>query len=169
MSETSAIQPAAQPGKYLTFFLDSEEYGIEILKVQEIIGRMAITPVPGTPQSIRGVINLRGKIIPVMDLKIKFGMNITDMTDLTCIIVLRTEHLMMGILVDRVMEVSTIGASDLESIPSFGVEVDTSFLLGIGKVAGRVKLLLNIDHVLTTQEIIDLTSIKTITGDPAPV
>jgi purine-binding chemotaxis protein CheW len=157
MNETLTDKVAgARSGKYLTFFLGNEEYGIEILKVQEIIGQMAITPVPGTPRYIRGVINLRGKIIPVMDLKAKFGMSGTDITDRTCIIVVRMDRLMMGILVDRLTEVSNVSAQEIEETPSFGVEVNTDFLLGMGKIGGKVKLLLNIDNVLTSQEISDV-------------
>jgi purine-binding chemotaxis protein CheW len=159
----------AHSGKYLTFFLDNEEYGIEILKVQEIIGQMMITPVPGTPRYIRGVINLRGKIIPVMDLKTKFGMGVTVLTERTCIIVVRTERLMMGILVDRLTEVSDIGAQQIEQTPSFGVGIDTGFLLGMGKAGDAVILLLNIDNVLTSQEIVDIRALQAGAAAELPV
>jgi purine-binding chemotaxis protein CheW len=143
-------------GKYLTFFLASEEYGVEILKVQEIIGRMPITPVPLTSKYIRGVINLRGKIHPIMDLKIKFGMDETQMTDETCIIVIKTSTLMMGILVDKVSEVVNVGSGDIEDTPSFGAEVNTEYLLGVGKAGGRVRLLLDIEKIITASDVINM-------------
>lgn len=146
----------SRAGKYLTFYLDHEEYGVEILKVQEIIGRMPITPVPLTSQYIRGVINLRGKIHPIMDLKIKFGMNQTQITDETCIIVIRTTSIMMGVLVDRVSEVVSIDEGDIEETPSFGSDVNTEYLLGIGKAGGRVRLLLDIEKIITTADVINL-------------
>lgn len=143
-------------GKYLTFFLDNEEYGLEILKVQEIIGRMPITPVPKTPEHIRGVINLRGKIHPIMDLKLKFGMAGTEITDETCIIVVNAAKMMMGILVDRVSEVANIASGEIEDTPTFGSGIDTEYLLGVGKTGGRVRLLLDIDKVITAKDIIQI-------------
>ncbi len=146
----------SRAGKYLTFFLASEEYGVEILKVQEIIGRMPITPVPLTSRYIRGVINLRGKIHPIMDLKIKFGMEETEITDETCIIVIKTSSLMMGVLVDKVSEVVNISSEDIEDTPSFGADVNPEYLLGVGKTGGRVRLLLDIEKVINTTDIINM-------------
>lgn len=146
----------SRAGKYLTFYLDSEEYGVEILKVQEIIGRMPITPVPLTSKNIRGVINLRGKIHPIMDLKIQFGMGQTQITDETCIIVINTTNMMMGVLVDRVSEVVNIAAGEIEENPSFGSDVNTEYLLGIGKAGGRVRLLLDIEKIITTTDVINM-------------
>ena len=146
----------SRAGKYLTFFLASEEYGVEILKVQEIIGRMPITPVPLTSKYILGVINLRGKIHPIMDLKIKFGMDQTQITDETCIIVIKTASLMMGILVDKVSEVVNMASGDIEDTPSFGADVNTEYLLGVGKTGGRVRLLLDIEKVITASDIIHM-------------
>lgn len=158
-SLNAAIKEArldSRAGKYLTFFLESEEYGVEILKVQEIIGRMPITPVPRTPEFIRGVINLRGKIHPLMDLKVKFGMERTEITDETCIIVIKTSAIMMGILVDRVSEVANIAAGEIEDTPSFGAGIDTDYLLGVGKSGGKVRLLLDIEKVITAKDIIQM-------------
>jgi purine-binding chemotaxis protein CheW len=143
-------------GKYLSFFLGGEEYGIEILKVQEIIGMMAITRVPRTPGFIRGVINLRGKVIPIIDLRLKFGMESKEQTDETCIIVVKTEGIEMGNVVDKVSEVMNIAEKDIEDTPSFGIEVNTDYILGIGKSEGRVKLLLDIDKVLSTGDALDV-------------
>jgi purine-binding chemotaxis protein CheW len=147
-------------GKFLTFFLAGEEYGIEILKVHEIIGMMGITRVPRTPVFIRGVINLRGKVIPVVDLRLKFGMESKEQTEETCIIVVQVQKVEMGIMVDKVSEVLDIAAKDIDDAPSFGAEVNTDYLLGIGKAQGRVKLLLDIDKVLSSHEVVALRSVS---------
>ena len=154
--ENQSVKVDSRAGKYLTFFLASEEYGVEILKVQEIIGRMPITPVPLTSKYIRGVINLRGKIHPIMDLKIKFGMEETEITDETCIIVIKTATMMMGILVDKVSEVANVASDDIEDTPSFGADVNPEYLLGVGKTGGRVRLLLDIEKVITATDIINM-------------
>ena len=146
-------------GKYLTFFLGDEEYGLEILKVREIIGMMDITPVPRTPEFIRGVINLRGKVIPVVELRQKFGMETVEQTDETCIIVVQAQGVEMGIVVDRVSEVIDIAAEEIQDAPSFGTTVDTDYILGIGKSVDRVKLLLDIDQVLSPDEAGDVQSL----------
>ncbi|MGA9110510.1 MAG: chemotaxis protein CheW [Smithella sp.] len=156
VKEGQSIKVDPRAGKYLTFFLASEEYGVEILKVQEIIGRMPITPVPLTSKYIRGVINLRGKIHPIMDIKVKFGMDQTQITDETGIIVIKTSTLMMGILVDKVSEVVTIASGDIEDTPSFGADVNPEYLLGIGKTGGKIRMLLDIDKVINASEIINL-------------
>jgi purine-binding chemotaxis protein CheW len=139
--------------KFLTFVLAKEEYGFEILKAQEIIGLMPITQIPGTPEYICGIINLRGKVIPVMDLRIKFGMPAAERTAETCIIVMRIQQREMGIIVDKVSEVLNIKGGDVEAVPDFGVGVDTDYILGIGKTEGKVKILLDADKVLTPKEL----------------
>jgi purine-binding chemotaxis protein CheW len=136
-------------GKFLTFFLAGEEYGLEILKVQEIIGMMDITPVPRAPEFICGVINLRGKVIPIVDLRLRFGMPSADRTAETCIIVVEANRVQTGIVVDQVSEVANIPSESIEDTPAFGDTVETDFILGIGKSEGRVKLLLDIDKVLS--------------------
>jgi purine-binding chemotaxis protein CheW len=146
-------------GKYLTFLLDGEEYGLEILKVREIIGIMDITKVPQTPDFVQGVINLRGKVIPVIDLRSKFGLQRTEYNDQTCIIVVDV-GMLMGIIVDTVQEVHDIPTANIEPPPSLGASVDTSFILGMGKVKEDVKILLDIDKVLTAEELVEIT--KTI-------
>ena len=156
VNKNQSVRDDTRAGKYLTFFLSSEEYGVEILKVQEIIGRMPITPVPLTSKYIRGVINLRGKIHPIMDLKVKFGMEQTIITDETCIIVINTSSLMMGILVDKVSEVVNVTSGDIEDTPSFGADVETEYLLGVGKTGGRIRLLLDIEKVITASDVINL-------------
>jgi purine-binding chemotaxis protein CheW len=140
-------------GKFLTFFFDDEEYAIEILKVQEIIGVMPITPVPRTPEYLLGVINLRGKVIPVIDLRARFGMETVAWTEETCIIVMQIDETQMGMMVDKVSEVLDIAAGEIEDTPSFGAEVNTDYIMGIGKAEGKVRLLLDIDKVVSAQEI----------------
>ncbi len=147
----------ALAGKYMTFKLAAEVYGLEILRVREIIGLMEITRMPRTPEFVRGVINLRGKVIPVVDLRLKFGMPRTERTDQTVIIVVQrqvgADDLTMGVLVDEVLEVLSIDAAQIEPTPSFGADaVDTSFILGIGKAADRVIFLLEIGRVLSEDE-----------------
>lgn len=139
-------------GKYLTFALEPEEYGLEILKVREIIGYMDITAVPQTPHHVKGVINLRGQVIPVIDLRAKFGMETAEVTEQTCIIVVETSQasrkFSTGIVVDRVQEVLDIAGEDIEEAPQFGSSVNTDFILGMGKIGESVKILLDIDRVL---------------------
>ncbi|MBN1805060.1 MAG: purine-binding chemotaxis protein CheW [Sedimentisphaerales bacterium] len=139
-------------GKYLTFALANEEYGLEILKVREIIGYMEITAVPRTPHYVKGVINLRGQVIPVIDLRAKFGMETVEITEETCIIVVEIAQgghkFSTGIVVDRVQEVLDISSEDIEKAPQFGSAVNTDFILGMGKIGDSVKILLDIDRVL---------------------
>ncbi len=139
---------ASIAGKYLTFALGDEEYGLEILRVREIMGLMDITAVPRTPPHVKGVINLRGKVIPVIDLRLKFGMPPVEYTQETCIIVVDVNGQQTGIIVDKVSEVLDIAAEDIEPAPEFGDTVETSFILGMGKVKGKVKTLLDIAKVL---------------------
>lgn len=147
-------------GKFLTFQLEGEVFGLEILKVQEIMGLIAITRVPRTPAFIRGVINLRGKVIPVVDLRLKFGMPHKEDTDRTCIIVVQVtrdnRRITMGTIVDEVSEVLDIQSGQIENTPEFGTSVDTTFILGIGKVGNKVVLLLDVDKVMTTDEATEL-------------
>ena len=147
----------ALAGKYLTFKLGSEEFGLQILKVQEIIKMMDITRVPRTPEFVRGVINLRGKVIPVIELRQKFQMQTKATTDKTCVIVVQVAHgdgrVTMGIIVDEVSEVLDIHGEQIEPAPEFGTTVDTEFILGMGKVAKKVIMLLDVDKVLSGTEL----------------
>ncbi len=151
-------------GKYLTFFLAKEEYGLMILKVQEIIGLMPVTQVPRVPDYVLGIINLRGRVIPVMDLRRKFGMARQATTDESCIIVVQSNGSQMGVLVDKVSEVLDIADSDIEDTPTFATTVHTEFIVGIGKSADGVKLLLDIDKVLAKGEVDTLQAL----GGEAP-
>jgi purine-binding chemotaxis protein CheW len=163
MEESSEIMNQAvkimedKEGKYLTFTLAEEEYGIGILKIKEIIGMMAITTVPQTPKFVKGVINLRGKVIPVIDLRLRFGMESMDYTERTCIIVVEIDGtantVQIGIVVDAVSEVLNINGKDIEDTPTFGTKLDTTYILGMAKMEGGVKILLDIDRVLKAEEV----------------
>ncbi len=157
-------------GKYLTFALASEEYGLEILKVREIIGYMEITAVPQTPDHVKGVINLRGQVIPVIDLRAKFGMETAEVTEETCIIVVEIaqgkQTFSTGIVVDHVQEVLDIAGEDIEETPQFGGNVNTDFILGMGKIENTVKILLDIDKVLAGE---DLSSLSDSTSDNSTI
>ncbi len=162
-SESTTDLPQRLAGKYMTFKLAQEEYGLEILRVREIIGLMDITRVPKTRDFIRGVINLRGKVIPVIDLRLKFSMPRLEATDQTVIIVVQCttqdSTLTMGVLVDEVLEVLNIEAPQIEPPPRFGTSnQDTNFVLGVGKSEKRVIFLLDIEQVLTAEESADLAT-----------
>ncbi|HEX2944821.1 MAG TPA: chemotaxis protein CheW [Clostridia bacterium] len=151
-------------GKFLTFQLSNEQYGIPIQKIKEIISIMDITNVPGSPSYIKGVINLRGKIIPIMDLRLKFDLEEKEYNQRTCIIVVELDNMgsgrQMGIVVDTVSEVLNIQKSDVEPPPNYGSRMDTAFLTGMGKVRNKVVLLLDIDHILNSNEIAQLSEIR---------
>lgn len=138
-------------GKYLTFMLGHEEYGLEILKVREIMGIVDITAMPQLPHYIKGVINLRGTVIPIVDLRLKFGFEETTYTKETCIIVVNLNSRLTGIVVDAVSEVLDISEKEIDPPPSFGATVRTDFIIGMGKVKGKVKILLDIDQVLESE------------------
>ena len=153
-------------GKYLTFNLQAESYGLDVLKVREIIRLASITAVPQMPRHILGVINLRGKIIPVMDLRIRFEFTTVVNTEQTCIIVVQVKLpdgkvTQMGLVVDGVEEVINIAGTDIEAPPNFGGQICTDFIIGIAKVKGTVKTLLDIDGIVTTDT---LKSIRALTA-----
>lgn len=154
---TAAADYTSLAGKYLTFALGTEEYGLGILKVQEIIGMMTVTRVPRIPDFVRGVINLRGRVIPVVDLRLKFGLEAQEDTERTCIIVvqvMRAENrVTMGLIVDEVSEVLYIETGQIEPPPSFGASIRTDFILGMGKVGNKVVMLLDVDKVLSSDEV----------------
>ncbi|OPL13014.1 MAG: chemotaxis protein CheW [delta proteobacterium ML8_D] len=148
---------AAKEGKYLTFTLAAEEYGIGILKIKEIIGMIPVTSVPKMPVFVKGVINLRGKVIPVIDLRVRFGMNPIDYTERTCIIIVEVSgpfgDVMMGIVVDSVSEVLNIKSDEIDETPRFGMALNTDYILGMAKSDRSVKILLDIDQILTASEL----------------
>jgi purine-binding chemotaxis protein CheW len=147
---------AEKEAKYLTFTLVDEEYGISILKIKEIIGMMPITSIPQTPDFIKGVVNLRGKVIPVIDLRLRFGLEATDYTERTCIIVVEIssveKSVVMGVVVDSVSEVLNIKAENMEETPAFGTQLNTDYILGMAKKEADVMIILDIDKVITSDE-----------------
>ncbi|MBI4775185.1 MAG: purine-binding chemotaxis protein CheW [Deltaproteobacteria bacterium] len=162
MSRTTKTMDASvngivdKEGKYLTFSLDDEEYGIGILKIKEIIGMIEVTSVPRTPAFVKGVINLRGKVIPVIDLRLRFGLESADYTERTCIIVVEISGtsgtVLFGVVVDSVSEVLNIRGENIEETPLFSGNADMDYILGMAKIEGGVKLLLDIDRVLSSNE-----------------
>lgn len=168
---TASIASKSASNKYLTFSLGNESYAIDILKVREIIRVPDITPVPQMPAYIKGVFNLRGKVIPVIDLRVKFDFPTAEYHERTCMIVASVriesaETVLMGLVVDVVEEVINLGAADIEMAPNFGAKVDTDYILGLGKVKNGVKTLLNIDRVVAS-ELLQTVSVSP-SGDGAP-
>ncbi len=163
--ETAAsAQADARAGKYLTFQLANEEFGIRVLKVREIMGVQEITAVPQTPAHVKGVINLRGKVIPVIDLRLKFGLPAAEYTQRTCIIVTQVtgeqaSTIPMGIVVDGVSEVLNLAGQEIEDTPDFGEDICAEYLLGMAKVKGKVKILLDIERILSAQDLQKLNAI----------
>jgi purine-binding chemotaxis protein CheW len=156
--EPAAAQRRASAGKYLTFVLGRESYGIAVLKIREIIRLLEITPVPRMPDYVKGVINLRGKVIPVVDLRVRFGLSHTDNTERTCIVVVQVNlpsgaKPLMGLVVDAVEEVLNLVDKDIEETPDFGASLDTEYILGMAKIKGSVKTLLDIDRVVAAETI----------------
>lgn len=145
----------AKDGKYLTFRMGEETYGVEVIKVREIIRMQLITPVPQMPPYIKGVINLRGKIIPILDLRLRFGLPEAAPTEATCIVVVQGDqadvaHSQTGLIVDGVDEVLNISANDIENTPNFGTSIDVEAILGMAKIKGAVKTLIDINCVIRT-------------------
>lgn len=152
----------ANAGKYLTFILGHESYGISVLKVREIIRLMDITSVPQMPPYVKGVINLRGKVVPIVDLRIKFGLAGAQSSERTCIVVVQVKTAggalaFMGFIVDGVEEVTNFAANEIEQTPDFGSKLDTDYILGMAKIRGKVKTLLDIDRLLTSETLDRLT------------
>ena len=167
-TQTPAVSTAGPNlgGKYLTFALGQESYAVDVRKVREIIRLTSITTVPQMPAFVRGVINLRGKIIPVIDLRLRFGLAQAATTDKTCIVVVQiqtgaNQRRETGLIVDNVEEVLNLAATDIEETPDFGTQVDTEYLLGMAKVKGVVKMLLDLDRVLGSDEAQALNSAAT--------
>lgn len=153
---------SALSGKYLTVVLENEAYGIGVLKVREIIRMQKITPVPQMPSYVKGVINLRGRVIPIVDLRVKFGLK-AEFAERTCIVVVQVklpneQVVQMGLIVDSVEEVVTLQAGEIEPTPEFGARIDTAYLLGMAKVKGAVKTLLDIDRVVAPETVQAMTS-----------
>jgi purine-binding chemotaxis protein CheW len=158
-----AAQGADRAGKYLVFQLGREEFGIGVLQVQEIIGVQDITDVPQTPAYVKGVINLRGRVIPVVDLRLKLGLPEAEYTQRTCIVVVQlsgaSAPILMGVIVDGVAEVLNLASADIEDAPDFGSRAEMSYLLGMAKGKEKVRMLVDIGRVLTRQELLGLDAL----------
>jgi purine-binding chemotaxis protein CheW len=146
---SSRVSFAADGSQYLTFSLGQEEYGVEILKVQEIKGYSTITPIPNTPSHVKGVMNLRGTIIPVVDLRSKLGMPTAEYSPFTVIVVVKVGNKTMGLVVDAVSDVLNIPPRDLQPTPDFGAQVDAAFISGMARAGEKLVVLLDLDRVLT--------------------
>ena len=164
MSTALPTEAPSHAGKYLTVAIDSEAYGLAVLKVREIIRLQKVTPVPQLPDYVKGVINLRGRVIPVVDLRLRFGMK-ADITERTCIVVVQVKHsdreLLMGVIVDSVEEVANLTKEQIEPTPDFGVRIDTAHLLGMAKTSGRVVMLLDLDRVMAARDIEGMAAART--------
>ncbi|MBI5381020.1 MAG: purine-binding chemotaxis protein CheW [Opitutae bacterium] len=156
-TSTATATTAKAASKYLTVSLENESYGIAVLKVREIIRLQKITPVPQMPSYVKGVINLRGRVIPIVDLRLKFGLK-AEIAERTCIVVVQVNlntglNVQMGLVVDSVEEVVTLAEDEIEPTPEFGTKIDTTYLLGMAKVKGMVKTLLDIDRVIAPETV----------------
>ena len=154
---STVATPTKSAVKYLTVVLDNESYGLAVLKVREIIRLQKITPVPQMPDFVKGVLNLRGRVIPVVDLRLKFGLK-AEFTERTCIVVVQVDlgqgkAVQMGLIVDSVDEVLNVTADMIEPTPEFGIYIDTTYLLGMVKTKGQVKTLLDIDRVVAPETV----------------
>ncbi|MET0400871.1 MAG: chemotaxis protein CheW [Cystobacter sp.] len=164
MSISSRVAPEpARPAQYLAFSLAEETYAIELLRIREIIEHVPITRVPGMPESVLGVINLRGRVVPVVDLAVKMGLGARPLTRWTCFVIvdahLEGEHTTLGLLADSVSEVLDLGADDIEPPPAFGTRAPADYLRGLGRQEQRFVLLLDMDRLLSTQELLGLLSV----------
>ena len=160
----TAIKEGIDQQQYLTFLLAGEEYAIGILKVKEIIEYDTVTVVPKTPKWIRGVINLRGSVVPVVDLAVKFGMEERAVTRTTCIVILEgqleNQNTTMGIVADSVNQVVDLTADDIREVPEFGTRVQVNYLLGMAQMSKKFALLLDVDKVLSTEELLSLNEVS---------
>jgi len=160
---TTATKESVEQKQYLTFLLANEEYAIGILKVKEIIEYDTVTTVPKTPKWVRGVINLRGAVVPVVDLAIKFGLELTPVTKTTCIVIVETQfesqNTTIGVIVDAVSQVMELATEDLQPVPEFGTRVKVDYLLGMAQLGKKFALLLDVDRVLSTDELLHLNGV----------
>jgi purine-binding chemotaxis protein CheW len=167
---SDATKEIIEQQQYLTFLLAGEEYAISILKVKEIIEYDTVTVVPKTPKWIRGVINLRGSVVPVVDLAVKFGLEEPPVTKTSCIVIvdgqLENQNTTMGIVVDAVSQVMDLAAGDIREVPEFGTRVQVNYLLGMAQLGKKFALLLNVDKVLSTEELLNLEEVATAGSTP---
>ena len=165
MTQATSMAPGASgasaaTNQFLTFILGAEQYGVEILKVQEIRGYSAVTPIPNTPPHIKGVINLRGTVVPVVDLRTKFSMDSTEYNKFTVIIVVTVGRKVVGLVVDAVSDVLDIPALEMRATPELGACVDTRFISGMAAIGDRMTVLLDIDRLLSEDEVVAAESLQ---------
>ena len=165
---TTATKETVEQMQYLTFLLANEEYAISILKVKEIIEYDTVTTVPKTPKWVRGVINLRGAVMPVVDLAVKFGLEQKPVTKTTCIVIVETQfesqNITIGILADAVSQVIDLTAEDMQTVPEFGTRVKVDYLLGMAQLGKKFALVLDVDKVLSTDELLNLHDVSALAG-----
>ncbi len=168
----SSTKPGAEPGQYLSFFVADEEYAIGILKVKEILEFSATTKVPGAPRSIRGVANVRGRVVPVVDLAVRFSLPETVVTKRSCIVIVEVdvdgERSVMGVMADSVSQVIALGPDDIQPPPSFGTRVHIDYLLGMGRSGQKFLMILDIDRILTLDELLEVTKVQATASEAEP-
>ena len=146
--------------KYLTFFVDDEQYGIDISKIREIIAPMHITPVPKTPEFLKGVVNLRGSVIPIVDVRLKFGMDEREIDIDTAIIIYESDDASIGFIVDQVEDVLAFDNEHISEAPHFGANIDTSFIESVADIEGDVIMILNLEKILDAEELLDISQLE---------
>ena len=151
-SGTENTDSSAVGNEFLTFTLGKEEYGIDILKVQEIRGYDAVTAIANTPEFIKGVINLRGIIVPIVDMRIKFHLGKVEYDQFTVVIILNVAHRVVGMVVDGVSDVITLGSDQIKAAPEFGSAIDTQYVMGLGTVDDRMLILVDIERLMTSSD-----------------
>jgi purine-binding chemotaxis protein CheW len=168
---TTATRESVEQQQYLTFLLANEEYAISILKVKEIIEYDTVTTVPKTPKWVRGVINLRGNVVPVVDLAVKFGLEAKPVTKTTCIVIVETlyesQTTTIGVVADAVSQVMDLTTGDIQPVPEFGTKVKVDYLLGMAQLGKKFALLLDVDKVLSTDELLNLSDVSALAQDPS--
>ena len=160
MDKSKKTKELTSASRFLTFFVDDEQYGIDISKIKEIIAPINITHIPKTPDFVKGVINLRGSIIPVVDIRLKFEMQARDMDMETAIIIYEVDKVSIGFIVDRVEDVLTIDEKHISESPKFGSSIDTSFIENIAEVDNDVIMLLNLEKIFEPQELLDISKLE---------
>jgi purine-binding chemotaxis protein CheW len=170
---TTATKELVEQHQYLTFLLADEEYAISILQVKEIIEYDTVTTVPKTPRWVRGVINLRGSVVPVVDLAVKFGLEQKPVTKTTCIVIVETQfegqNTTIGVVADAVSQVMDLTADDIQVVPEFGTRVKVDYLLGMAQLGKKFALLLDVDKVLSTEELLNLSEVPTLSEAPGTI
>jgi len=160
MSNLKRTQELTSVHKYLTFFVEDEQYGIDISKIKEIIAPINITHIPKTPEFVKGIINLRGSIIPVVDIRLKFGMSKKDIDINTAIIIYEVEKVSIGFIVDFVEDVLALDEKNISDAPRFGSNIDTSFIENVAEIGDGVIMLLNLEKIFEEQELLDISKLE---------